>query len=85
MYRLTLKGKRQITISFRQSPAVMNQHKFQDKVYNRLLDVEDTFEDDCLGYQTGKSEEGDTIIIGFKKSDKLLGLLKDMGVKCYDQ
>ena len=83
--RLTLPGRKQVTVSLRSSFAVREQHKRQDNIYNRLLDIEDTVENDCLGYQTGKSEEGDTIIIGFKKSDKLLGLLKDMGVKCYDQ
>ena len=84
MYRLTLKGKKQVTISLRQSPAVMNQHKFQDKVYNRLLDIEDIIQEDCLGYQTGMDKEQPIIIIGIKKTDKLVNLLNEMGAKCYD-
>lgn len=67
--RLTLPGRKQVTVSLRSSFAVREQHKREDNIYNRLLDIEDTVENDCLGYQTGKSEDGDVIIIGFKKTN----------------
>lgn len=85
MPRLTYHGAKQITVStINDSVAVINQKKRDDAIHNRLADIEDIIQDDCLDYQTGMDKEQPIIIIGIKKTDKLVNLLNEMGAKCYD-
>ena len=53
-------------------------------LWQRLGKLEDIFEEECIGYQTGSSQDGEVILIGFNKSMKLMNLLKELDVKCYD-
>ena len=57
------------------------------KLWQKLGQLEDVFEEECIGYQTGYSPDTNeqTILIGFKKSMKLMKLLNELGVKCYDE